>query len=161
VVASTKAPFATPAADPAMRVAPPTMCGLIIAVAAVMSASRELSAQAAPRCDPDSVPVTDTIRFSVPPRLLNGPEARRRLATAYPDHLRRAGVTGVAWIWVLVLEDGRNASVRLAETSGNAELDSAALNVAGALTFAAPYAGATRVCGWFRIPVRFTVPGGP
>lgn len=126
-----------------------------------MFASRGLDAQAAPRCDPDKVPVADTIRFSVPPRLLNGPEARRRLATAYPDHLRRAGVTGVAWIWVLVLEDGRNASVRLAETSGHAELDSAALNVAGALTFAAPYAGATRVCGWFRIPVRFTVPGGP
>lgn len=63
------------------------------------------------------------------------PAFRARQEPAYPERARRAGVTGVASVRILLAADGGVRAVELTASSGSRLLDEAALAAARASTF--------------------------
>ena len=73
----------------------------------------------------------------------------------YPIELWEQGVEGETVLRVLVARDGRVDSVVVAESSGHAELDSAAVRGAREARFEAASGEGGPVRVWTRLPVRF------
>jgi protein TonB len=74
----------------------------------------------------------------------------------YPLDLFDQGQEGEALVRVLVDERGTVDSVEVAESSGNAELDHAALESLRTTRFTPARRGDDRVRAWVVIPVRFS-----
>jgi TonB family protein len=70
------------------------------------------------------------------PELESGRQARKTIQAAYPDSLQAQGVGGKIGLWLLVLGDGTVGDVTLAEGSGHAGLDAAAMSAGWYLEFA-------------------------
>lgn len=82
----------------------------------------------------------------------------------YPVDLWDQGVEGEALVRVLVNETGGVDSVEVAESSGYAQFDSAAVRGSRELRFDPARRGDERVKVWAQVPVRFTTkprPGNP
>ncbi len=62
------------------------------------------------------------------PQLESGLQARKTIQQAYPDSLQAQGVGGKIGLWLLVLDDGTVGDVTIAEGSGHAGLDAAAMS---------------------------------
>ena len=62
------------------------------------------------------------------PKLESGRKARATIRDAYPDSLQAQGIGGKVGLWMLVLTDGTVGDVTLAEGSGHAGLDAAAMS---------------------------------
>lgn len=62
------------------------------------------------------------------PELESGRKARKTIQDAYPDSLQAQGIGGRIGLWLLVLGDGTVGDVTLAEGSGHAGLDAAAMS---------------------------------
>ena len=76
-------------------------------------------------------------------------------AVEYPIELWDANVEGVAFVRVLVNTEGGVDSVMIAEGSGNASLDSAAVRGARVMAFEPARRNGKPVRVWARIPVHF------
>ena len=74
----------------------------------------------------------------------------------YPVEQWDAGVEGVALVRALVNDQGGVDSVMIAEGSGSAELDSAALRGVRAMTFEPARREGEPVRVWARVPVHFS-----
>lgn len=74
----------------------------------------------------------------------------------YPIELWDANVEGVAFVRVLVNTEGGVDSVMIAEGSGNASLDSAAVRGARVMAFEPARRNGKPVRVWARIPVHFS-----
>lgn len=85
-----------------------------------------------------------------PPVPVGGPEAAE-----YPLDLWDRGVEGETVLRVRVLRTGDVDSVEVAESSGHAAFDSAAVRWGRSAVFAPSTRGADTVEVWARIPVRF------
>lgn len=72
----------------------------------------------------------------------------------YPDHLRRRGIQGKAVVKVLVSPEGRVLQIELAKSSGNTELDNAALKGVRDWKFA-PFTGPGAVPSSAIVPINF------
>jgi bla regulator protein blaR1 len=71
----------------------------------------------------------------------------------YPVHLREQGVTGRVVVWAHVTTDGTVGAVRLAESSGNADLDAAALQIIRLFRFDEPAKkDGQPVAAWVKVP---------
>jgi protein TonB len=75
------------------------------------------------------------IPYDTPPKLLNPGEIRALLQRDYPAALREARVEGKVIIWAYVDIDGRVAEARVQQSSGFAEMDRTALDVAREMRF--------------------------
>lgn len=75
----------------------------------------------------------------------------------YPLELWDGGVEGETVIMVHVTDMGAVDSVYVLETSGQAELDSAAVTGARQLKFAPGRRGDRRIAMWAKLPVRFRI----
>lgn len=88
--------------------------------------------------------------ISRPPRLVNGPQIVG-LAETYG---KERGISGMSHVWFLVDSDGILRDVRLRRTSGNVEVDTAALTVAKRMKFRPADLNEKPVCTWVAWPVK-------
>jgi len=73
--------------------------------------------------------------FDVPPIPVNGAEEWRRIIEFYPPRLRRSGEEAKTVLWIRVDSTGLPAETRIGWSSGDPEVDTAALNVVAGLRF--------------------------
>jgi TonB family protein len=93
--------------------------------------------------------------FDVAPEVLNASAVQEALQREYPSLLRDAGIGGVVMAHVFIREDGGVAEARVAEGSGHAALDQAALRVAREFRFSPAQHRGEEVSVWVQIPIRF------
>jgi TonB family protein len=83
-------------------------------------------------------------------------------APIYPPLARRMGIEGVVRLRIQVLADGSVAKIEVAESSGNALLDGAAIDAAKRSKFQAARDSKGRsVTSWLSAPYRFVLVTGP
>jgi protein TonB len=73
----------------------------------------------------------------------------------YPEFARREGRQGLAVLDVLVAPDGAPTEIRIATTSGSAELDDAAIKAVARWRFVPATQDGARIDARIRIPIRF------
>ena len=107
--------------------------------------------------EPDSVAVspTDSVAFTVKPRLLNAQALKRAIAEAYPRHLKEAGIGGVTVVHLFVNVEGRVQNKLVKRSSGNAGLDNAALRALAVAMFMPARKGHQRVALWIELTITF------
>lgn len=99
--------------------------------------------------------------YDVAPELTNREEVRKALVAAYPPLLKAAGVGGRTDVWLRVGLQGVPDSSGVKQSSGRAELDSAAVKVGRTMRFTAARRGGKTVVAWIGLPIVFkTVPDG-
>lgn len=100
---------------------------------------------------PEPPEVTDA------PRLLNRDRLMRYIDRLYPAGLRDRRIGGTVQVSVGVGTDGRVSDVRLFRSSGQDELDEAALRAARIMEFRPALDGACAVPIWLGMPLVFRV----
>lgn len=111
-----------------------------------------------------AVAVCDQILDSVPssksatilPSIRNPQEALRTIEEAYPSELRRKGVGGEVSLSMLIDSTGMVAASRVVRSSGDEDLDSAAVMAARDFRFSPAYAVDRPTCHRMTLPVRFS-----
>ena len=73
----------------------------------------------------------------------------------YPEFARREGRQGLAVLDVLVARDGAPTEIRIATTSGSAELDDAAIKAVARWRFVPATQDGARIDARIRVPIRF------
>lgn len=136
-----------------------TLC-LTLAVATLTACSPSEADQAqvaesAAACE--KVLATDSApEVTIPPSIRNREAALEAINTAYPADLRLTNVGGQVQLSMLVDTAGLVVASRVRQGSGNAELDSAAVQAAASFRFSPPYAVDVPTCDWITRPIRFT-----
>jgi protein TonB len=95
--------------------------------------------------------------FTVAPDILNREEIVTAMARIYPPVLRDAGIGGVVRVFFYIDAEGRVKTTRLDQSSGYAQLDEAAMEVAGLYRFSPALNRDTKVPVWVSFPVTFSV----
>lgn len=93
--------------------------------------------------------------YTTPPDVLNREEVARALEREYPPTLRDVGIGGTVLMHFFLDENGVVGNFLVADTSGHAALDHAALRVAEVFRFSPAYNRDDRVPVWVQIPVTF------
>ena len=126
------------------------LAGLLIAAQA---ASQEIRPQdaAAIRAGPVFTPMT------VRPEIRNRGEAQQALMANYPGPLRDAGIGGRVVVWFYISETGQSLHNRVSQSSGQEQLDEAALRVATIMRFDPALDRSGPVAVWVEIPITFQV----
>lgn len=93
--------------------------------------------------------------YTVKPELLNRDEVSRALVQNYPRALRDQSISGTALIWLLVDSTGVTAKARLKTTSGQPELDEAAIRVARVMKWKPARNRDAPVTAWIALPIVF------
>ncbi|HEU4456462.1 MAG TPA: TonB family protein, partial [Longimicrobium sp.] len=109
----------------------------------------------------DTLRAVEVGAVDVRPAFVDAAEVARLVGSEYPRALNEGGVGGEAVVRFLVDVLGRPQVPRLLHSSGNAELDSAAMRVAAGvrLTPARWFGGPYPV--WVELPVKFVSPNAP
>jgi TonB family protein len=94
-------------------------------------------------------------QFDVAPQVRNANRVRQTLDREYPIGLRAAGIGGTVEIWFYVDERGGVERFQLKKSSGNPDLDSAAMEVAKVFQFNPGTRSGTPAAGWIPIGVAF------
>ena len=93
--------------------------------------------------------------YTTKPELRNRDVVVRALVSNYPPELRARKVGGTTLVWLYINEAGQVAQVRVKETSGNQQLDEAAVRVAESMLFT-PAVNRDRVVPvWISLPIVF------
>jgi TonB family protein len=95
-------------------------------------------------------------QFDVAPEVRNAARVQAVLERAYPPALRNFGVGGKAEMWFYVSRQGAVDSVLLKRTTGNRQLDQAALRVAESFEFTPGRRGNEPAEGWVAVEIVFT-----
>jgi periplasmic protein TonB len=95
--------------------------------------------------------------MTVRPEIKNVPEVIRAMEREYPPILRDAGIGGRVVVWFFIDEEGRVQDNRIAESSGHAALDEAAIKVAGVYQFTPALNRDQKVQVWVQFPITFEV----
>lgn len=103
--------------------------------------------------DPSERPVFTP--FTQRPTMTNVSEAQAALESEYPRELRDAGIGGAVNLWFFIGTDGIVQNVQIQESSGNPELDQAALNVARVIRFTPAKNMERTVAVWIALPITF------
>ena len=101
------------------------------------------------RAAPVSAPMTDR------PEIRNRIEVQAALMREYPAALRDAGIGGTVVVWFFISDGGVVEDSRISETSGQAQLDEAALRVAKVMQFTPAMNRAEPVAVWIQVPITF------
>lgn len=97
------------------------------------------------------------IPFAVPPSIINRDEVLRAMQREYPPDLRELGIGGRVVVYFFVDERGYVTESRLSASSGQHELDAAALRVARVYRFRPAQNDDGPVAVWVQFPVTFSV----
>ena len=114
--------------------------------------------QLPPPPEEEAVDISATVTFTpytVRPDLLNVREVERALEREYPPILRDAGIGGKVTVHFFIDEEGSVQRTLVAETSGHASLDEAALRVANVFKFTPALNLDKVVPVWIAIPITF------
>ncbi len=95
--------------------------------------------------------------MTVRPEILNRSEIQQVLMREYPPILRDAGIGGTVVVWFFISIDGKVLERRVSESSGQVQLDQAALNVADVFEFSPALNRENRVQVWIQLPISFRV----
>ena len=95
--------------------------------------------------------------MTVRPEITNREEVQAALMREYPAALRDAGIGGTVRVWFFISDDGVVGDARVSRTSGQAQLDEAALRVADVLRFTPAMNGTEPVAVWIQVPITFRV----
>jgi protein TonB len=95
--------------------------------------------------------------FTVGPVILNRDEVRQAMADNYPPLLRSAGIGGTVRVFFFINENGTVQDYRVQTSSGYAQLDEAALAVAGMYRFSPALNRDKKVPVWVLFPIEFHV----
>ena len=95
--------------------------------------------------------------FTVAPTILNREEVRQAMVDNYPTMLRRAGIGGTVRVFFFINENGTVEDYRIQQSSGHAQLDEAALAVAGLYRFSPALNRDRKVPVWVLFPIEFHV----
>lgn len=124
-------------------------------------AERRQSAIASPRSDAPgrtgggaSASPTYT-PYEVAPSIANRSEVQRALTVEYPPMLREAGIGGTTLLHMFINVAGVLESALVAQTSGDEQLDQAALRVAYAFEFVPAQNEGADVAVWIQVPITF------
>jgi len=93
--------------------------------------------------------------FTVAPEVRNRPEVGRALEREYPALLRDAGIGGTVLLHFFINDRGVLENVLVAQSSGHAGLDDAALRVAQVFQFSPAMNRDQQVPVWIQIPITF------
>ncbi|MCY4645405.1 MAG: TonB family protein, partial [Gammaproteobacteria bacterium] len=93
--------------------------------------------------------------YTVRPDLTNEREVQRALEREYPPILRDAGIGGTVNVHFFIDEEGMVQRTLVAQTSGHASLDEAALRVANVFRFTPALNLDKIVPVWIAIPITF------
>ena len=93
--------------------------------------------------------------YTVRPDLINEAEVRRALEREYPPILRDAGIGGTVNVHFFIDEEGMVQRTLVAQTSGHASLDEAALRVANVFRFTPALNLDKVVPVWIALPIMF------
>jgi TonB family protein len=102
--------------------------------------------------DPDTPSFTP---HSVRPQLSNAPEVQAGMVSRYPPMLKDAGVQGTVMMWLFIDAGGRVENFKMQQSSGQAALDQAALEVAALMRFSPALNRDQAVPVWVAIPLTF------
>ena len=95
--------------------------------------------------------------FTVAPSILNREEVARAMAENYPMILRSAGIGGTVRVYFFIDENGTVQDRRIQQSSGHAQLDEAALAVAGLYRFSPALNRDRKVPVWVLFPIEFHI----
>ena len=95
--------------------------------------------------------------YTVAPDITNRSEVQRVLEREYPPLLRDAGIGGTVKVWFFIDKGGRVQDTQIQESSGHAQLDQAALAVAGVVKFTPALNRDETVPVWVALPILFQV----
>jgi protein TonB len=95
--------------------------------------------------------------FTVAPEILNRREIVDAMGQVYPPVLREAGIGGVVMVYFYIDETGRVKTTRVAQSSGYAQLDDAAIQVSELYRFSPALNRDQKVPVWVSFPVTFAV----
>jgi protein TonB len=95
--------------------------------------------------------------FEVVPEVRNREQVSRALQRAYPPLLRSARVGGTAVVWFFINTQGVVEKSQVSRSSGYAQLDQAALDVASVFEFTPAMNRDERVSVWIEIPIVFQI----
>lgn len=101
-----------------------------------------------------------TPEISRPPLLLNGPRAIA-MVDSLSSVLSATSDGGMSVVWFLVDAAGQLRDVRIAQSSGSSQVDSAAVSVARQLRFRPAEYNGDPVCIWIARPLIFGSSGSP
>ena len=90
-----------------------------------------------------------------PPDIQNRREMSEALVRHYPPVLRDSGVSGTARVAMLVAESGRIEHAEVSESTGNPDLDQAALRVAKVIEFSEVRMEGEPICYLVALPISF------
>lgn len=93
--------------------------------------------------------------YTVKPELTNSEEVQVALEEEYPPLLREAGVGGTTVVWFFIDAEGRVQQNRVAQSSGHAAIDEAALRVAAMIEFTPARNRDEPVPVWVQFPITF------
>jgi TonB family protein len=125
----------------------------VFLIGAVLLAAPALRAQSADAAD--SLGAVEVAQAEERPALADPLEAAQLVAAHYPAALKREGISGTAKVRLVITREGTAAAARVSASSGNAELDSAALRVAERMRFRPARAGGAPIPVWVDFPVSF------
>ena len=95
--------------------------------------------------------------MTVSPEVRNRSEVQQALIRLYPPNLRDVGIGGSVVVWYYISETGQVLDSRIGESSGQAALDAAALEVAAVFQFTPAMRRNERVPVWIQLPITFQV----
>ena len=93
--------------------------------------------------------------YDVAPQVRNANQVRQALEREYPIGLRAARIGGRVEVWFYITEQGDVARVQVKQSSGNAALDEAALEVARVFRFEPAQSGGDRIAVWVALGITF------
>lgn len=125
----------------------------LVVVAPAQAAAQEISPEdeAAIQAGPASMPMT------VRPQFRDRTEAIEASIRGYPAELRDAGIGGRAVVWFYISDEGRVLRNLISRSSGNEDLDQAALRVAALFQFTPAMDDRGPVAVWIEVPITFAV----
>jgi TonB family protein len=95
--------------------------------------------------------------YTVQPDISNRAEVARALGEAYPKDLREAGIGGTAQVWFFIDAEGVVQRTQINQSSGDPDIDEAALTVASIVRFTPALNKEKPVPVWISLPITFTV----
>lgn len=95
--------------------------------------------------------------FTVAPEIRNRSELATLIGAHYPPTLRDAGIGGIVVVWFFIDADGKVTDTRVAQSSGHAQLDVAALEVSDLFVFSPALNNDQVVPVWVQFPITFAV----
>jgi TonB family protein len=99
--------------------------------------------------------------FTQAPKIKDREAAIDVVLQHYPDELKRAGVGGTVYIFMFIEADGTVGNAVVQKSSGNEELDAAALTAAREMVFIPARNIDEPVPVWLAFPIMFQAPGQP